>query len=208
VGGTWYSNRYPGARTDSESWVYAYSFSKELQDDWDWTERFPIQPETLSYLQHVADRFGMREHIDFRTRVASAHYDEPANTWAVTTDAGDTHTCRYFITAAGPLSVPYKPDFPGLDEFTGEWALTGNWPKDGVDVAGKRVVCIGTGAMDDLVNATVLAKGKNSWFLGDNIPGKPHVVLFHFGGAGLYRKECEAAADAGFEGFVFGRSIA
>jgi cyclohexanone monooxygenase len=146
VGGTWYWNRYPGARTDSESWVYAYSFSKELQDDWDWTERFPTQPETLSYLRHVADRFDMRKDIEFGTRVTSAHYDEAANTWAVTTSKGETHTCTYFIPACGPLSVPYRPDFPGIDDYTGEWYLTGHWPKDGVDFTGKKVICIGTGA--------------------------------------------------------------
>ncbi|HZZ46474.1 MAG TPA: NAD(P)/FAD-dependent oxidoreductase [Pseudonocardia sp.] len=146
VGGTWYWNRYPGARTDTESWCYAYQFSSELQRDWNWTERFPTQREAHEYLRHVADRFDMRRDIRFETRVTAAHYDEAANTWSVTTDAGDTLTCTYFIPAPGPLSLPYKPDFPGLDDFTGEWVITGNWPKEGVDVAGKRVVCIGTGA--------------------------------------------------------------
>ncbi|HEY2202892.1 MAG TPA: NAD(P)/FAD-dependent oxidoreductase [Pseudonocardia sp.] len=146
VGGTWYWNRYPGARTDSESWVYAFSFSKELQDSWDWTERFPAQPEALAYLQHAADRFDMRRDIRLRTRVRSAVYDEASRTWTVTTDQGQTLTCTYFITAAGLLSQPYRPPFPGLDDFEGEWHVTGHWPKDGVDVAGKRVAVIGTGA--------------------------------------------------------------
>jgi cation diffusion facilitator CzcD-associated flavoprotein CzcO len=146
VGGTWYWNRYPGARTDSESWVYAFSFSKELQDEWNWSERFPAQPETLAYLQHVANRFDMRKDIQFNTRVLSAIYDDSSKVWTVTTDQGQTYTCRYFITAAGLLSLPYKPAFPGLEDFKGEWYITGRWPKEGVDFAGKRVSVIGTGA--------------------------------------------------------------
>ncbi len=146
VGGTWYWNRYPGARTDSESWVYAYSFSKELQDDWDWSERFPAQPETLAYLRHVADRFDMRKDIQFNTRVRSAVYDESSNAWTVTTDRGETYTCVYFITAVGVLSLPYMPPFPGLESFEGEWYVTGRWPKERVAFAGKRVAVIGTGA--------------------------------------------------------------
>ncbi|HEY9413875.1 MAG TPA: NAD(P)/FAD-dependent oxidoreductase [Pseudonocardia sp.] len=141
---TW--NRYPGARTDSDSWVYGYSFSKELQDKWDWTERFPTQPETLSYLSHVADRFDIRKDIEFSTRVTAAHYDEDSNTWAVTTNHGQTYTCTYFIPSCGPLSVPYRPDFPGIDDYTGDWYLTGHWPKEGVEITGKKVICIGTGA--------------------------------------------------------------
>ena len=146
VGGTWYYNRYPGARTDSESWVYAFSFSKELQDSWDWSEKYPSQAEALAYLQHVADRFDMRRDMQFQTRVTAAHYDESRNVWVITTDAGDTYTCKYFVTATGPLSTPYKPDFKGIDSFQGEWYLTGRWPKKNVDFAGKRVCIIGTGA--------------------------------------------------------------
>ncbi|MGH7898171.1 MAG: flavin-containing monooxygenase [Candidatus Binatia bacterium] len=146
VGGTWYWNRYPGARTDSESWVYAYSFSKELQDDWEWTERFPSQPEALAYLQHVADRFDMRKDIEFDTRVESAVYDESANVWRVVTDRGRSYSCNYLITAVGVLSLPYQPPFPGLERFAGEWYITGRWPKEPVDFAGKRVSVIGTGA--------------------------------------------------------------
>lgn len=146
VGGTWYWNRYPGARTDSESWVYAYSFSKELQDAWVWKERFSTQADTLAYLRHVADRFDMRKDIVLGTRVESAHYDETANTWTVTTDTGQRCTCRYFVTGAGVLSQPYRPAFPGLDRFTGEWYVTGRWPHEEVDFAGKRVAVIGTGA--------------------------------------------------------------
>lgn len=146
VGGTWYWNRYPGARTDSESWVYSFSFSKELQDEWDWPERFPTQPQVLAYLRHVADRFDMRKDIQFDTRVRSAVYNESSNDWTVTTDDGETATCKYLITAAGVLSLPYRPPFPGLDRFEGEWHVTGRWPASGVDLTGKRVAIIGTGA--------------------------------------------------------------
>jgi cation diffusion facilitator CzcD-associated flavoprotein CzcO len=146
VGGTWYWNRYPGARTDSENWIYAFSFSKELQDDWDWPERFPTQPQVLAYLRHVADRFDMRKDIRFNTHVQSAVYNESSSDWTVTTDDGATAKCTYLVTAAGVLSLPYTPPFPGLDQFTGDWYVTGRWPKEAVDFTGKRVAIIGTGA--------------------------------------------------------------
>ena len=146
VGGTWYYNRYPGARTDSESWVYAFSFSKELQDNWDWSEKYPAQSETLAYLQHVADRFDMRKDIQFQTRVTAAYYDESSKLWRVSTDRGETYACAYLITATGPLSTPYKPNFRGIDSFKGDWHLTGRWPKEKVEFSGKRVCIIGTGA--------------------------------------------------------------
>ena len=146
VGGTWYWNRYPGARTDSESWVYAFSFSRELQDEWDWQERYPTQPEALAYLRHVADRFDMRRDIRFETRVQSAVYDEARRRWTVTTDQGDRIVCRYLVAATGVLSLPYTPPFPGLEDFTGESYVTGRWPDEPVDFTGKRVAVIGTGA--------------------------------------------------------------
>ncbi|MBX9638566.1 MAG: NAD(P)/FAD-dependent oxidoreductase [Mycobacteriaceae bacterium] len=146
VGGTWYWNRYPGARTDSQSWVYAFSFSKELQDEWDWQERYPTQAEALAYLQYVADRFDMRRDIQFQTRVESAVYDETANRWTVITDQGDTYTCKYLVAATGVLSLPYTPPFPGIDTFAGESYVTGHWPQEKVGFAGKRVAVIGTGA--------------------------------------------------------------
>lgn len=146
VGGTWYYNRYPGARTDSECWVYAFSFSQALQDEWNWSEKYPSQAEALAYLQYVADRFDMRRDITFETRVTGARYDEARQRWKVTTNRGDTVTCTYLVSATGPLSTPYKPDFPGIDDFEGEWYLTGRWPKEKVDFAGKRVCVIGTGA--------------------------------------------------------------
>ena len=146
VGGTWYYNRYPGARTDSEAWLYAYSFSKKIQDEWDWSQRFPSQQEALAYLEFVADTCDMRKDIEFSTRVTTAHFDEGNNRWNVTTEDGRHYHCTYLITATGPLSTPYKPDFPGFESFAGEWYLTGNWPKEPVDFAGKRVAVIGTGA--------------------------------------------------------------
>ncbi|MEQ8662926.1 MAG: NAD(P)/FAD-dependent oxidoreductase [Gammaproteobacteria bacterium] len=146
VGGTWYYNRYPGARTDSQAWLYAYSFSQEIQDNWDWSERYPGQAEALAYLQYVADYCDMRRDIRFNTRVTQARYDERNDTWQVATSDGATLTCSYLVTATGPLSTPYKPDFPGIDEFRGKWYLTGNWPKEPVSFSGKRVAVIGTGA--------------------------------------------------------------
>ena len=146
VGGTWCWNRYPGARTDSESWQYAYSFSRELQDEWRWTERYPSQPEVQGYLRHVADRFDLRRDLVLRTRVTAARYDEATATWTVTTDHDGTYSCRYLIGATGVLSEPYVPDLPGLDSFAGQWYLTANWPEHHVDFAGKRVAVVGTGA--------------------------------------------------------------
>jgi cyclohexanone monooxygenase len=146
VGGTWYWNSYPGARTDSESWVYAYSFSEELMKEWEWSERFTRQPESLAYLKHVADRFDMRKDIQLGTRVESAEFDEAAGTWTVITDGGERLVSQYLITAVGPLSAPYRPDFPGLEDFEGQWAQTSRWPQEGIDLTGKRVAVIGTGA--------------------------------------------------------------
>ena len=146
VGGTWLWNRYPGARTDSESWVYCYSFSDELQQEWDWLERYPSQPEVLAYLRHVADRFDLRRDIRFGTQVRSSSYDESSNQWIVETDTGERLHCRYLIFATGPLSKPIAPPFDGLDTFRGEWYLTARWPDQPVSFAGKRVAVIGTGA--------------------------------------------------------------
>jgi cyclohexanone monooxygenase len=146
VGGTWFWNRYPGARTDSESWVYCYSFSDELQQEWDWSERYPSQPEVLAYLGHVADRFDLRRDIRLATRVQTSIYDESSNRWVVETDTGERLRCRYLIFATGPLSKPVTPAFDGLDTFGGEWLLTARWPDRPVSFAGKRVAVIGTGA--------------------------------------------------------------
>lgn len=146
VGGTWYWNRYPGARTDSESWVYCFGFDKQLQDDWDWPERYPSQPQVQAYLKHVADRFDLRRDMQMNATVVSAHFDDDRDLWTVTTEAGEQFICRTFISATGPLSAPKEPPFPGLADFRGEWYLTGRWPQERVDFAGKRVAVVGTGA--------------------------------------------------------------
>ncbi|HLU58638.1 MAG TPA: NAD(P)/FAD-dependent oxidoreductase [Pseudonocardia sp.] len=148
VGGTWYWNRYPGARCDSESYFYSFSdrLSEELLEEWTWSERFAAQPEILSYLQHVADRFDLRKDIQFSTRVVAAEYDDATGRWTVRTDDGGEVTATYLITAVGCLSTTNLPDFPGRDSFRGEWYHTGTWPHEGVDFTGKRVAVIGTGA--------------------------------------------------------------
>jgi cation diffusion facilitator CzcD-associated flavoprotein CzcO len=146
VGGTWYWNRYPGARCDSESHSYSYYFSDELLEEWEWSERYPEQPEILRYLNHVADRFDLKRDIRFGARVESARYDEAANLWRVTTVAGERYAARFLITAVGCLSTANVPDIPGLETFGGRWYHTGQWPREGVDFTGKRVGQIGTGS--------------------------------------------------------------
>jgi cation diffusion facilitator CzcD-associated flavoprotein CzcO len=146
VGGTWYWNRYPGARCDSPSVHYSYSFSPELEQEWEWTERYPRQPEILRYLNHVADRFDLRRDIQFNTRVTSVVYDSDTRRWAIQTDQGDHVSARYCITAVGCLSTPNTPPFKGLDAFAGQIYHTSRWPHDGVDLTGKRVGVIGTGS--------------------------------------------------------------
>ncbi|HRD75207.1 MAG TPA: NAD(P)/FAD-dependent oxidoreductase, partial [Hyphomicrobiaceae bacterium] len=146
VGGTWYWNRYPGARFDSESYSYGYSFSKELLQEWDWQEHFAPQPETLRYLNHVADKFALRPDIEFRSRVSSAHYDAARRGWTVTLESGKVASARFLITAVGPLSAPVMPRIPGVASFKGEAYHTATWPHQPVTFAGKRVAVIGTGA--------------------------------------------------------------
>jgi cyclohexanone monooxygenase len=146
VGGTWYWNRYPGARCDVESMFYSYSFSPELEQEWEWTELFPAQPEILRYANHVAGRFDLREGFTFGRTVTAAVFDEAANRWTVTTDDGRRATAQFLITAVGCLSASRVPPFPGLDTFQGETYHTGQWPREGVDFTGKRVAVIGTGS--------------------------------------------------------------
>jgi cyclohexanone monooxygenase len=146
VGGTWFWNRYPGARVDIESHEYSYSFSEELEHEWKWSERYAAQPELLRYLNHVADRFDLRRDIRFEARVTSAAFDEAAHRWIVTTDKGDRISARYCVMATGCLSVPKKIDIPGADTFKGEVYNTSSWPSEKVDFRGKRVGIIGTGS--------------------------------------------------------------
>ena len=146
VGGTWYWNRYPGARFDSESYTYGYSFSKELLQEWDWKELYSGQPENERYLNYVADKFDLRRHIRLNSRVASAVFDDANNCWEVEVEDGYRARAQFLITAVGILSAYYVPDFEGIDSFEGQWCHTGRWPKEGMDLAGKRVGVIGTGA--------------------------------------------------------------
>jgi cation diffusion facilitator CzcD-associated flavoprotein CzcO len=146
VGGTWYWNRYPGARCDSESFYYSYSFSDELQQEWNWSTKYPEQPEILSYLDHVADRFDLRRDIQLETRVESATFLEDQDLWEVRTSRRDVVTCQFLVTAVGCLSAANVPSIPGLESFEGDWYHTGAWPHTPVDFSGKRVGVIGTGS--------------------------------------------------------------
>lgn len=146
VGGTWYWNRYPGCRFDSESYSYGFSFDKELLQEWSWSEHFAPQPETERYLNLVADKYDLRQDIQFGARVKAARWEDPERRWTVTLADGSRHSSRFLITAIGALSSPTMPDFPGMNAFHGEAYHTGLWPKTPVDFAGKRVAVIGTGA--------------------------------------------------------------
>ena len=146
VGGTWYWNRYPGARCDVESMEYSYSFSDELQQEWNWSHRFSTQPEILEYANHVADRFDLRKHIKFETRVNSVSYESGEKKWLLRSTSGEEFQGRYCVMATGTLSSVNEPKFSGLDEYKGDWYITGRWPHDGVDFSGKTVGIIGTGS--------------------------------------------------------------
>jgi len=146
VGGTWYWNRYPGARCDIESMQYSYQFDDDLQQQWDWTERYASQPEILDYAEHVAERFQLRDGIDFEHRVASAHYDEEDANWNLATASGETLSARLCVMATGCLSKPNWPSVDGFDDFNGDVHHTALWPHDDVDFSGKRVAVIGTGS--------------------------------------------------------------
>ena len=146
VGGTWYWNRYPGARFDSESYSYGYSFSQELLDEWNWSEHFAGQPETLRYLNHVADKFDLRRDIQFNSRVSAAHFSDETHSWDVILEDGSRYRTRFLITAIGPLSAPTMPKIDGTESFKGRSFHTARWPKEPVSFEGKRVAVIGTGA--------------------------------------------------------------
>ncbi|HWE54189.1 MAG TPA: NAD(P)/FAD-dependent oxidoreductase [Acidimicrobiales bacterium] len=169
VGGTWYWNRYPGARCDSESYYYSYSFSPELEQEWNWSSKYPEQPEILRYLEHVADRFDIRRSIRFGTRVTAAHFDDTDGSWDVRTDRGDAVRARYFISAVGCLSSANVPDIPGLDRFQGRWVHTGRWPQDGVDFSGQRVGLIGTGSTG-IQSTPVIARAAEHLYVFQRTP--------------------------------------
>ncbi len=146
VGGTWYWNRYPGARCDSDAYIYCFTWDKQLLQEWEWSERYPEQPEILRYLEHVAKRHDLKRDIAFNTRVTGAEFDESANLWRVHTDQGEDVTAQYLIAAVGSLSTTNMPQFKGLDRFQGKWYHTSRFPHSGVDFTAKRVAVVGTGA--------------------------------------------------------------
>jgi cation diffusion facilitator CzcD-associated flavoprotein CzcO len=187
VGGTWYWNRYPGARCDSESHSYCYTFSEELQRDWQWSERYPEQSEIMRYLNHVADRFDLKRDIRFGTRVTAARYDQPANRWHVATERGERLTAQYLITAVGCLSTANVPKTPGLESFAGRWVHTGQWPREGVDFTGKRVGIIGTGSTgiqaapviaETAAHLTVFQRTANYSVPARNVPLTPDFLRY------------------------------
>ena len=185
VGGTWYWNRYPGARCDVESLAYSYSFSEELQREWEWTDRYPTQPEILRYIRHVADRFDLRRDIRFERRVESVHFDEAECLWQVRTDQGDHARAPFCIMATGCLSVPLEPDLPGLRDFAGGIYRTNLWPHEAVHFGGRRVGIFGTGSTgiqsipviaDEAAQLTVFQRTANFSIPAMNAPLDPEFV--------------------------------
>ncbi|MDQ7910838.1 NAD(P)/FAD-dependent oxidoreductase [Phytohabitans sp. ZYX-F-186] len=158
LGGTWYANRYPGCRFDSESYTYGYSFSEELLREWSWSELFAARPETLDYLNHVADRFELTKHIQFGSTVVAAAYDESRSAWTVRLDDGRSLSTRFLMTAIGHLSAPVMPRIPGLDSFQGRSFHTYHWPSEGVELTGQRVAVVGTGSTGVQIIAEIADK--------------------------------------------------
>jgi len=146
VGGTWYWNRYPGARCDVRSLEYSFSFDPELEQSWEWSEKFSTQPEILRYANHIADRYNLRPDIQFNTRIESQTWDDDRARWTVTTNTGDVIDAQHVVLAVGTLSAPKLPEIPGIETFKGEWYQTQKFPKEGVNFFGKRVAVIGTGS--------------------------------------------------------------
>ncbi|CAB4805448.1 MAG: NAD(P)-binding protein [Actinobacteria bacterium] len=169
VGGTWYWNRYPGARCDSESFLYCLTFDKQLMQDWEWSGKYPEQPEILRYLGHVADRYNLRSNMTFNTRVTSAHWSDLTNRWTVGTDQGDSVSCKWLVTGIGCLSSTQKPKITGQDSFAGPSYHTGEWPHEGVDFTGKRVGIIGTGS-SGIQSIPVIAEQAKHLFVFQRTP--------------------------------------
>jgi len=185
VGGTWYWNRYPGARCDAESLAYSYSFSPQLEQDWQWSERYATQPEILRYIEHVAQRFDLRKDIRFERRVNQAHFDQQLNLWHVTTEQGDSASAPICIMATGCLSVPQLPNIEGLNEFSRARYQASQWPHEGVDFSGQRVGIIGTGSSaiqaipviaEQAAQLTVLQRTPNFSVPACNAPLQPEFV--------------------------------
>jgi cyclohexanone monooxygenase len=219
VGGTWYWNRYPGVRCDIESVDYSYSFSDELEQEWEWSERYPAGPEILRYLSHVADRFDLRREIQLSTRITEADYDESSGSWQVVTEDGARISASYCVLASGCLSSVHRPPFEGLDEFAGGWYLEQHvdWIADCIGYLCEHGL-EGIEAMPDAEDGWVAHVAEvaeatlfplaNSWYVGANIPGKPRVFMPYLGGVGNYRTHCDAVAGKGYEGFSVGRELA
>jgi cation diffusion facilitator CzcD-associated flavoprotein CzcO len=185
VGGTWWWNRYPGARCDVESMDYCYSFSPELEQEWTWSERYATQPEILRYVNHVADRFDLRRDIQFETRVTAATWDDARQRWQVLTDRGDSVSAQFCIMAMGCLSAAKQPEIEGIDTFRGQTFHTGRWPHEGVDFTGLRVGVIGTGSSgiqsipiiaQQAVHLTVFQRTPNFTMPAKNAPLDPEAV--------------------------------
>ena len=196
VGGTWFWNRYPGARVDIRSLEYSFSFSPELEDEWQWSERYAPQAELLRYAEHVADRFDLRRDIALNTRVTAAHYDAARQRWDVTTDGGDTVSARHVIMATGCLSVPTEVDFAGIGDFAGRLYRTSQWPHEGVDFTGQRVGIIGTGSSaiqsipiiaDQAAQLTVFQRTPNYSVPAHNGPLAPEEVADWTANRAAYR---------------------
>jgi len=169
VGGTWYWNNYPGARVDVPSLEYSYGFDRDLEQEWTWPERYSAQPELQAYFSHVADRYGLRDHISFETKVVSAEFDEKNSLWKIRTEGGGEVLARFFVVATGPLSEPIFPKIKGMETFKGHSVHTGRWKTDGVDVSGKRVGVIGTGSSGAQI-APELAKSASRLYLLQRTP--------------------------------------
>lgn len=208
VGGTWYWNRYPGARCDVESLQYSFSFSPEIESEWNWSERYSPQAEILAYLRFVADRLELRRDIVFGATVTAATYDEAAALWQVVTEAGERFEARFVITATGCLSASRVPDIEGLEGFKGQWFHTGQWPHEAVDFAGKRVAVIGTGSSGiqaipviaaEAGHLTVLQRTPNFTIPAWNNPQNPERLAEWRGGTPALR----AAAKASRSGILY-----
>ena len=212
VGGTWYWNRYPGARCDVPSVEYSYSFDKDLEQQWDWTEIMAAQPEILEYANHVADRFDLRKDIQFQTRVDSAVFDENSNRWTVVTDSGQTYTARFCVMATGCLSVPNTPRIDGQDNFAGSVYHTGNWPEGGVDFSDAAVGIIGTGSSgiqsipviaEQAKHLTVFQRTPNYTMPAANAPLKTEFLRQAKENYSAIRAE-QRASQVGIVGYGFG----
>ena len=204
IGGTWFWNRYPGARCDVESLEYSYSFSEDLQQEWRWPERYGTQPEILRYINHVADRFDLRRDIQLDTRIRAATYDRAANQWTLRTERGETVTARFCVMASGNLSTPRVPDLPGLDRFQGKWYHSGLWPSEPVDFSGQVVGVIGTGSSGVQMIPIIAQQAKRLYVFqrtanfslpARNAPMRPETERRH---KASYRERRLAALDTPF----------